>query len=343
MKISRTFVIIAALLAIVVIAGWAWNRDRNDSDEKIGNPEITMGYLPMISSLTYFVAVEEGYFIEEDLDVRGIPIATSDNIASSLVNGDIDIGVELAISPLLRKIADGPKSSYDQPTVKVFSHSLIDESNGFDSVLVKADSPINSWKDLSGKTIAAFPGTTAERTIYDVFRRDFGSTPPPTVMTKVPTLHLASLESGEVQALHTYEPFLTQGLVVKKFRRIRSSLYAAQMPLDQSGQRMKSPVGVAAINSAWARKNPKLAAKALRALDRAVTFINKYPDRSRVIAAKFTGSSPNVTATMNIMPMTRSDQMDTNLIQTYINILLEMKDLTKPIPASKIMYVNSRS
>ncbi len=48
----------------------------------------------MISSLTYFVAVDQGYFMDEGLEVDSIPITTSNDIASSLFAGDIAIGIE---------------------------------------------------------------------------------------------------------------------------------------------------------------------------------------------------------------------------------------------------------
>lgn len=289
--------------------------------------KIRMGYLPMISSLTYFVAVDQNYFQDESIEVEGIPIQTSDNIAKSLDNNDIDLAVELAVVPLLKLPV--AKESGNTTSFQIFSHSLIDESNGFDSILVKQGSPVNDWRALSGKTIGSFPGSTAEKTILDVFRRDFGDLTPPKVIPKTPSLHLAALENGEVDAIHTYEPFLTQGLVEHQFRRVRTSLYAAQMPLDSKGDRMKSPIGVAALNRSWAEKSPAAAASAIKAMDRACEFIQNYPDKARVISAKFTATKPEVAAAMNIMPMTQSTQVNRELMAEYLKVLQGIGEISQ--------------
>jgi NitT/TauT family transport system substrate-binding protein len=287
--------------------------------------KVRMGYLPMISSLAYFVAVDQNYFQDENIEVEGIPIQTSDNIAKSLANNDIDLAIELSVVPLLKLIGNDGKA--DTLSFQIFSHSLIDETNGFDSVLVKQGSEVTDWRALSGKTIGSFPGSTAEKTILDVFRRDFGDIPPPKIIPKTPSLHLAALENGEVDAIHTYEPFLTQGLVIHRFRRVRTSLYAAQMPLDVQGKRMKSPIGVAALNKSWAAKMPVVAASAVKALDRATEFIKRYPDKARSISARFTATKPEVAAAMNIMPMTKSSQIDRVLMVQYLNVLQRIGEI----------------
>lgn len=128
---------VACLLAILLVSCGK----RADATLKT----IRVGYLPMVSSLTYFVALEKGYFEEEKIDVRGTPIKTSNGIAQDLVAGNIDAAIELSIVPLLKMSENAP------PKFRVFSISAITETNGFDGVLVRADSPITSLDDLSGK------------------------------------------------------------------------------------------------------------------------------------------------------------------------------------------------
>lgn len=299
-----------------------------------------MGYLPMISSLTYFVAIDQGYFRDEKLDVQGIPIGTSDNITKNLVNHEIDLAIELSVSPLLKDFENQKLGGGNEKRTKflIFSHSLIDENNGFDSLLVRKDSPITDWRQLSGKKIGAFPGTTAERTILDVFKRDFGNLPPPVVLAKPPTLHLAGLANQEFDAIHTYEPFLTQGLVIHRFRRVRTSLYAAQMPKDANGEPMKSPIGVGALNRQWAEDSPDVARRAVLALDKATIFIERYPDRAKMIAAQFTGTDPAVASAMNIMPMTSSAQTQPKLLQAYFSILTNLGEIKSAPPASSLLF-----
>ena len=83
------------------------------------NKKIRVGYLPMVSSLTHFVAVEKGYYKEEGLEVEANPIKTSNLIAQDLVAGHIDVGIELSIVPLLKQLENSQNSA------KIFSISSI--------------------------------------------------------------------------------------------------------------------------------------------------------------------------------------------------------------------------
>ena len=288
-----------------------------------------MGYLPMISSLTYFVAVDQGYFMDEGLIVEGIPITTSNSIAESLILGDIDIGVELSVVPLLRQMAGN-----DLPSAKIFSVSMIESEGGFDSIIVNDDSEIQSLADLSGKRVAVFPGTTAENTFLDIFSEKYPNLELPTIVRMSPANHLSALSAGDVEALHAYEPFLSIGLLQMDMRRIHTSLYAEQM------KPLPSPIGVAAINSEWSENNINLAKKSIAALDKAAEFIDKYPTKARLIASEYTGIDSDIAPNMNIMPMSVSTDINIEGLAKYISILLEMSELDEEPTVSSVVYEN---
>jgi ABC-type nitrate/sulfonate/bicarbonate transport system substrate-binding protein len=287
---------------------------------------IRVGYLPMVSSLTYFVAVENRYFIDEDIEIQATPIKTSNGIAQDLVAGNIDAAIELSIVPLLKSIgSDGAK-------FRVFSISAITVSNGFDGVLVQTNSPVKSLEDLSGKKVGTFPGTTAIATFSTVFANRYPGRPLPMFKPIDPSLHLQSLANGEVDAVHAYEPTLTIGVVEHGFKNVSASIYGLQLS--------PNPIGVAAVNSDWYRKNSgnKGAAKALfRALDRSVRFIETNPEEARRILAKYTGASPQVTASVRIMPMSESSRIDLKNLQQYLDILSSIKETTNAISVKAVL------
>lgn len=288
---------------------------------------VVMGYLPMISSLTYFVALDQGYFMDEGLKVEGIPITTSNDIAASLSRGDINVGVELSIVPLLRKLENEV-----EPSSKIFSTSIIVEEGGFDSVIVKDSSELSSLRDLSGRKVAVFPGTTAKNTFLSVFTKNFPQLTPPDLIPMSPAVHLSALDSGDVDALHAYEPFLTIGLTQMNMRRINSSLYAEQMAPSPS------PIGVAAINASWAENNKELARKSISALDKAADFIGKFPYKARLIASEYTGIDSQIAPEMNFMPMSLSTEIDSEGLDKYFKILKEMGELQSTPKVSSVVY-----
>ncbi|MGH8523346.1 MAG: ABC transporter substrate-binding protein [Gammaproteobacteria bacterium] len=276
---------------------------------------IRIGYLPMVSSLTHFVATDQKYYEREGVKVNAGRIATSNLIAQELVVGHIDVAIELSIVPLLRLLESKPEAA------KLFSLSSITAENGFDAVLVKTSSPARQLCDLGGKRIGVFPGTTARRSLARLFEQRCAAKPAATYGELEPSLQLPALINGDIDALHSYEPTVSLALARDDVRRLHTSVYAAQYT--------PNPIGVAATNSAFMRKHPAAASKVLRALDSAVVFIRDNPEQARKILANATRVDPTIAASMNLMPMSLVSEADAANLQGYLDLLAEMKETGK--------------
>jgi len=272
---------------------------------------VKIGYLPMVSSLTYFVAVEKGYFLDERLQVDASSIKSSDGLAQELVSNHIDMAVELSITPLLDKIGSSG------PQFEIFSTSKIEDSSAFDGVFVKSNSTIMSMADLSGKKVAVFPGTTAMVCFQSVFSRVITNAAMPKFDNQIkPADQLNAIMKGDVDAVHAYEPILTIGVERFGLRRIFGSIYAAQLS--------PNPIGVAALNKKFVSERPKVAARLLRAMDNAVQFIHGNPEDARAILAKYTGAELGTASKMHIMPMSASFEKDNINLNQYLTILRKL-------------------
>ena len=270
--------------------------------------KVRVGYLPMVSSLTYFVAVERGYFVDEKLELEANPVNTSDLLSQQLLAGHIDLAVELAIVPLLQSL------SGSKPRFGLFSVSKIVDGSAFDGILVKKNSGLKTLESLSQKKIASFPGTTSPASIAAVFGAKCPGKPLPTFELNVkPADQLNALGRGEVDAIHAYEPILTIGK--KKFGYVEAfgSVYAAQLS--------PNPIGVAAVNREFEEKNPDVCRRAISALDKAVKFIEDKPQDARAILAKYTKADPEICREMQIMPMSVSNEDHDAILDHYLTIL----------------------
>ncbi len=276
---------------------------------------IKVGYLPMVSSLTHFVAVENGYYKDEGLDVQAQQIMTSNLIAQELVAGNIDAAIELSIIPLLKQLAQSPNAA------KIFSISSITSENGFDGVLVQSNSPLVKLEDIAGKKIGVFPGTTAKNSLSDIFKTQFPNLELPIFVELDPVVHIQSLENGDIDALFAYEPTLTLGIVENSFQEISSSIYAIQYS--------PNPIGVGAVNDKWLTENPETAKIFFKAIDRAVEFIENNPIEARKILAKATDLDENIANEMNIMPLSLSAQIDYNNLKGYLDVLEKLGEITE--------------
>lgn len=310
--ISRIPLFAMALFALVLSSCNSCNTAQQ-------NKKIKVGYLPMVSSLTHFVAVEKGYYKEEGLEVEANPIKTSNLIAQDLVAGHIDAGIELSIVPLLKQLDNSPNAA------KIFSASSITSENGFDGILVKSNSTLTKLEDLAGKKVGVFPGTTAKNSLSEIFRTKFPTLVAPNFIELDPPLHIQSLENGDIDALFTYEPTLTLGIVKSGFRKLSTSVYAMQYS--------PNPIGVAAVNQKWLESNPEIAKSFFKAIDKAVDFIKNNPAEARQILAKATSLDKNVADAMNIMPLSLSTQIDFKNLSGYLDVLKQIGEIkTTPNP-----------
>lgn len=317
----RTIPRIVAIALIFCLAACTEQRQ----EQEIGNkPEfsITVGYLPMVSSLAHFVALDQGFYEAEGLQVEARRINTSNALAEQVVLGDIDIAIELAVVPLLDQLVNR------QGSALIFSTSIITAENGFDGMLVKPGSNINSLKKLAGKKVGVFPGTTAEVTLQTLFQQMYPGRELPVSVQIIPADQLQALADDDIDALFAYEPELTEGIVKYGFEQISTSLYALQYD--------ESPIGVGAVNTAWARNNPEAAKRFYAAIDRAVFFIRQKPLHARRILAVATGIEEDVAAMMNIMPMSLTSEIYLDNLDGYLEILYNMGEIVSKPAAREI-------
>jgi ABC-type nitrate/sulfonate/bicarbonate transport system substrate-binding protein len=299
------------VMCFVVTVSTLWSCGLGACQEQTA--KVKIGYLPMVSSLAHFVARDKGFYEEEHLDVEANPIKTSNLMAQDLVGGHIDVAIELSLIPLLKQL------EASKGAAKVFSVSRITSENGFDGVVVKSSSVITNLAMLSGKKVGVFPGTTAKKTFERVFRARYPDLSLPTFLDMDPSVHIQALERGDLDALHSYEPTLTLGIVKQGFKRIHTSIYADQYS--------PNPIGVAAVNARWLEQNTKTARALFAALDRAVVFMQRNPSEARSILSRATKLDESVAAVMNVMPMSESGKIDGENLRGYLLTLREMGEI----------------
>lgn len=322
-QISR----ITYLIMVIFFVGCNNQPKQNTSNQQKSN-KIKVGYLPMVSSLTHFVAVERGFYTDQGLDVEAVEIKTSNLIAQELSTGHINIGVELALTPLLKQ------NELAENSITIFSTSNITIENGFDAILIKSDSKIKTLNQLSGKRVGGFPGSTAKVSFLDLFNKLYPQLEPPKFIELSPNLHIQSLENSEIDGLFAYEPVLTTGKVRYKFIQIFPSIYGTQFS--------PNPIGVAGVNTAWYKSNQDLAHKYFIAIDDAIDFIKKNPIDAKNILAKATNIDIDIAQNMNILPLSKSNEIDLDNLDKYMTVLLELKEINKISKACDICIKQNR-
>ena len=73
---------------------------------------VKVGYLPMVSSLTHFVALDKGYYTDENLEVKASVIDQSNGLARDLYANTLNAVIELSVVPLLAQQQTGASPSF---------------------------------------------------------------------------------------------------------------------------------------------------------------------------------------------------------------------------------------
>lgn len=137
-KIFYTFLVI--LLLILCLIFFLPKKEKNDNMKSIKIAEVTHSvfYAPL------YVAIEEGYFNEENIDIKLILTPGADKVSAAVLSGDVQIGFAGAESAIY--VYEKKEKDY----LQIFS-GLTKRDGQF--ILGRKDKKDFSLKDLYGKEI----------------------------------------------------------------------------------------------------------------------------------------------------------------------------------------------
>ena len=140
---KKSFLILASLLLLLLSAcGKETDKKNVASNEKLQKVSLMLDWYPNAVHSFLFVAEEKGYFKEQGLDVDiQMPADTNDPLKLVAAN-QIDMAMSYQPQVLVARSEDIPVQSFGA----IVRHPL-------NQLMVQADGPIKSPKDLAGKTI----------------------------------------------------------------------------------------------------------------------------------------------------------------------------------------------
>jgi NitT/TauT family transport system substrate-binding protein len=323
MKSPRIAVLSVSAILMVVVAAVIWH---SWSVVEMGRqPVVKIGYLPIYVDLPFFVAVERGYFDQNQVRYESIRFAKSPEIGEAMAQDKIQVGASIALSVVLSS------ESRDPGKFRLF---IVDSENKQDylsSIVVLKKSGIRSVAELRNKKIASFPGPQALTFCKLVLEKE-GLRPGEDVsVTELDAdSHLSALESGLVDALFTYEPTSTQAVLEKDAVKILPGAVES---------RIISPwqAGVWAVTTKFAASNPDLAQRVIRSLYQAIDFIRSNPTEAKRALQKFTSISTTVAEQTPNIPFAKLGEVDLMVLQQHADILQSGGIISKRIITANLL------
>lgn len=274
--------------------------------------------VPIDAGAEVFYAKDMGFFTKAGLDVEITPAPNGGAAAASVAGGAVEIGYADTISI---------SSAFGRgvPFVIIAPAAVHVSSRPTTVLVVPANSPIRTAKDLDGKTIAGSGlGTISGYAPRAWIEKNGGD------LSSVKFVELAfpamqpALDAGRIDAAAIAEPFLT---AAKKTDRVLAS------PYDSVAKSFL--VSAFFTLAPWAKEHPDLVNRFASAIHEAAVWANKNHQQSAEILLKYAKIDPSLVA-----QMTRSyygERLAPSLLQPAIDVAAKYSKFP-PFRADDLMY-----
>jgi NitT/TauT family transport system substrate-binding protein len=308
-----------ALLATALLATAACGSEQSAQP---GQPDkVTVGVIPILDVAPIYLGLEKGFFSKRDIDLELKQAEGGAAIVPAVVSNQYQFGFSNVVSLLLAHSEGLP--------VKVVSNG--NNSTGVDGadfagLMVRADSPIKSPKDLEGKTVAANTLQNIVDTSVRASVRKDGGDPTKVKFTALPFPEQpAALANGNVDAVFVVEPF-QQAVLAAGGRKIASSYVDAAPNLA---------VALYFTSRQLQSENPGLVKRFTDAMAESLSYADTHPDEARAIIGTYTKIAPEVIAKVTL-PKWPAD-INRDSIETLADLAVEDGLLSKPADVNALL------
>jgi len=187
------------------------------------------------------------------------------------------------------------------------------------AIMVRPDSPYTSVKDLKGQKIATQVGSSAHHFLILMLAQN-GLTANDVNIVNLPASdHKLALETGNVKAIATWEPW---------YSTLKDAKVAK--PLVDSSNGIKRYLSVIVVRNEFAQQYPDIVERFLKVNEKVAEFIKTNPDEATELIAK--ESKLSVVAFSRVIKTT---DWDSSIIPEDIAAFQQVKDFLKEIKVLK--------
>ena len=259
----RVGALLAALAAVAALAGPA-------AGAKQDNVTITVDTLPIANALPMDLGVKKGFFDAQGITIKKQILQSGNDIVLALANHNGDIGYLGYVPMMIARTQGIPLTVVAASEVEGTS-----ETDNWQNILVKGSSSIKAPADLSGKTVALNALKGVGEVVVKAALQKVGVNPDSVKFVALPFPSMrTALNNGQVDAIWTPEPFLSQALNLDGDRIVMA-------PGPALGKYFPNG-GYGALQD-WVTKNPELATKFRSAMNQSLTYAQSHPDEIRAM------------------------------------------------------------
>lgn len=289
---------------------------------KRSTEKVRIAYIPFNADLPFFVAVDKGFFKEENLEIEPIRFGDSSQALNAMLAKQVDIVAGLTFSIFFAAEQEAPAK------FKLFIPFAEVESEIMSYLLVQKDSKISALPDLKGKRIGTYTGAT-QLLYLKLFLNKIGFNPDKdvTIIQVASDLQVQALAAKQFDALFTVEPYGTIALekgIAKTLLENPRYHYIA------------SPFwsGALAVYTEFFNNHHKQFLKIYKALSKSLDYIDKNEIDSKKILTKFAPMDESIALKSGLYKWYKMDEpIDFGSIQQIADFMYDYKLLNKKVDA----------
>jgi NitT/TauT family transport system substrate-binding protein len=229
---------------------------------------ITVNTLPIANRLPLDLGIKKGFFAKQGIEIKLNVLQSGNDIVLALANNSGEIGYVGWVPAMIARTRGIPVTAVAASEVEGTT-----EADNWQNVLVKGSSSIRTPADLRDKTIAVNALKGVSEVVIRGALKKLGLDPGAVKLLAMPFPAMrAALASGQVDAIHVPEPFLSQGLNIDGARIILA-------PGPVLGRFW--PNGLYIAMRDWTIRNPGLARRFRTAINESLSYAQAHPEEIR--------------------------------------------------------------
>jgi NitT/TauT family transport system substrate-binding protein len=319
-KHART---IAALIAGVTLAIAA--------QSALAQDKVKVGVFPVSSTLPYFVALERGFFKEQNIEVETIRLIGGPPNVAAMITNQIDVSAVLVT-------IEGMNANIKKPGVAMYiSVNSQNRTYQMEQFVIRKGLEAKTLADLKGKKIMSAPGpanvTMARAALaaaglkegdYTLDQLDMGQ-------------HVNAMTAGTFDAGYTLEPNASTMRKMGVATTLEAGVVAKYVLGDPEANAF---VGGAALTTEFIKSRPDVAKRFTVAWEKAVRLINENPKEARKHLIKNTFTPDDVVDTVPMIryfmakDLTAKDKAD---YQKFIDFSTKTGTLSEKVDVTKYL------
>ena len=317
------------LLNLTICAVTALTLSVAGPDQAAAQDKVSVGVFPVSSSLPYFVALERGFFKEQNIEPEMTRLMGGPPNVAAMMTNQIEVSAVLVtlegLNANVKKPGVAMYISVNSQT-KVWKMEQFVVRNGF-----KAETIV----DLKGAKLMSAPGPANLNTAKAILAKNGLKEGDYTIDQLDMGQHINAMTAGTFDGGYTLEPNASMMIKAGVARSLEAGVISKYILGDEAADAYAAGC---AMTSDFIGKRPEVAKRFAAAWSKAIDFINKDPDEARKYLAKNTFTPDNVVDMVSMLGYVMAGDMTPKQIGdlqkladfgNLIGVVPEKLDVTK--------------